>query len=78
MIKYSVKNHPYSFFMTFLHKILQILIGAQTAVQLLIICRFITMSYGLKQGTYIKRLHPISFICEIHGTRFRSRCSGAP
>ena len=48
MIEYTVKDYLDFFFMTCCHEIFQILVVAQTGIQLLIVCGFITMSYAFK------------------------------
>ena len=48
VIEYTVQNNTDALLMTFLYKMSQIFICAKTAVQFLVVCGFITMSYGFK------------------------------
>ena len=54
MIEHTIKNHTNSLRMTFCHKCFQVFIGSQTAVQLLIVCRLITVTHGFTQRTDIQ------------------------
>ena len=48
MIEHTVKDHPDSLLMTGSHKILQVFIGSQSGIQLLVIGSLIAMSHTLK------------------------------
>ena len=57
VVKHAVQNHPDARLMAFCHKVFQIPVVPQAAVQLFVIRGLIAVSHGFKQGPYVQGVH---------------------